>query len=553
MNTTLLLSAATIALISTCSAQSQINENIEALTTVKAAESSEQMVSKEDWLSQFYAEKKMQPLWVGNRRNKKRLHSYLETLSAARAFGLDPERYGYSSLKKASGQANTGEQTARLDLMASRSFVNFALDIRDGAVSPRIDMTETELAGRQQSQGDILNSFAESGNVEKFFKGLRKDNPVQKHLVSALHHYEELRDAGGWETVSINGDKIEIGYAGDDVPAIAERLRIEGFFDGKVTMQEVEAEGEKPMPLYDKKLAEAVERFQESRGIIPDGIVGENTLARMNETAEDLISSIRLNIERARWLPQDFGDRYVLVNIARYTAGLYEDEKLEREIGAIVGKDHTQTPVFAGSMSYLVANPYWNIPESITRGEIAPKMAKDRTYIASKNMEVIDGWSQDPQVIDVDEIDWDDLPSPLNFRIRQKPGGENALGNVKFMFPNEYSVYLHDTPTEYLFDETKRAFSHGCIRLEDPKAMADWVLAETKDHSGDKIFDIIENSDEETNITLDKEIPVYVTYFTAWANADGDVFFLDDLYDRDEKLRTALEKSRDSYEISIAP
>ncbi|MBT8473440.1 MAG: L,D-transpeptidase family protein, partial [Marinicaulis sp.] len=319
---------------------------------------------------------------------------------------------------------------------------------------------------------------------------------------------------------------------------------------GNVDTEETMSQ-ERTVALYDETLAGAVKRFQKSRGIVPDGIVGPNTLEKMNVAPEELVNNIRINIERARWLPQDFSERYVLVNIARFTVGLYENERLQQEIKTVVGKYHQQTPVFAGSMSYVVFNPYWNVPFSILRDEIAPKVLEDTDYLAKNNYEVVRGWDDETaEIVDPKSIDWNDvIAGETDIRVRQKPGPSNALGRVKFMFPNEYAVYLHDTPAQALFERTDRAFSHGCIRLDEPLEFAEWVFSRSSDWDYDKIEAVLAAETRET-VPLETEIPVYVTYFTAWAGPDGDVYFLDDVYNRDSKLAAALKRAAPVLEVA---
>lgn len=535
-------------------------ETLHALTTVKAEGAENSRIAKDDWLSQFYHDSNYRPVWTESRRARKRLAAYLELLDASSTLGFDPEVYGLSYLRKLEDRLGK-DNRARLELEASRSFAEFALDTRNGRISPRIDFTQDELAGRDRDKASLLKGVRESKSPKKFIAALRRDNPAQARLIQALANYTRLQRDGGWKTINIETDLLEVGDTGPGVERIAERLRAEGFFKADVAYKEIKPEGAAstdpapaetasetttPVALYDTALSEAVEAFQVSRGIEPDGIVGANTLERMNVPVEALIENIRLNLERARWLPQDFADRHVLVNIAAYSAGLYENERLQSKIRTVVGKYHQQTPVFAGSMSYIVANPYWNIPESIVRNEIVPKMQEDGSYLTRKNMEIVSGWEDEPEIIDPENINWADLPEPLGFRIRQRPGESNSLGLVKFMFPNDYSVYLHDTPADALFDETKRAFSHGCIRLADPMKFAGWVLEETQEYDRKRVEEIITEG-EQTVIQLDEEIPVYITYFTAWAEKNGTVFFFDDVYKRDTKLKNAIERSRHDY------
>ena len=544
-------------------------QTLRALTSVEAAEAGGQSVAKTDWLSQFYHDTDHRRIWTGSRRSQKRLAAYLDTLKASSTLGFDTELYGLSHLQRLAASEGQADQ-AQLELDASRSFAEFALDTRDGRISPRIDFTEDELAGRETEKASFLRSIQQGKSPEQVMTALRRDNPLQTRLIKALAEYARLAKDGGWEAVEISSDALETGDTGLDVEHVAERLRLEGFFKADLEYRETApsaaptdassirateasqtATKAKHAAYFDEGLAEAVEAFQISRGIEPDGIVGPDTLARMNEPVEALIDNIKLNLERARWLPQDFSERYVLVNIAAYSTVLYEKERLQSRIRTVVGKDHQQTPVFAGSMSYMVVNPYWNIPESIVRNEIAPNLREDLGYLSEKNMELVDGWGDNPNVIDAASIDWSDLPTPLGFRMRQKPGETNSLGLVKFMFPNEYSVYLHDTPADALFDKTKRAFSHGCIRLADPIKFANWVLEETEGYDGARVEEIIAGG-ERTVIQLDQEIPVYITYFTAWSDVEGNIFFYDDIYKRDRTLRQAIEKSRRDYAGGVA-
>lgn len=534
----LLFLSSAAAVIAACSVEAGSTSAPEALTLEET-----QIVSDQpDWLYAFYETRNFKPIWTDTRRNRSRLKDYLAVLSNADRYGLNPDNYNYSWLR-ANARRGASATSRDIEFEASRSFAALARDIRDGQINPQIDMTEEELKGRQLAADELLASFAANPKPESFFASLRRDNPVQAALTKALDRYEGYVREGGWEPVTLHANKLEVGSRGDDVVAIAKRLRAEGFFSDLVKTAPAggdEAAGDKREPVYSEALADAVSRFQESRGIVPDGIVGPETLARLNEPAEQLVDSIRLNMERARWLPQDFSERYILVNIARYTVGLYENERLVDEMRAVVGKYHQQTPVFAGSMSYVVVNPYWNVPISITRDEIAPQAAKDPDYLKKKNFEVVRGWGDNEEVIDASDIDWDDLPDAPDFRVRQTPGPQNSLGYVKFMFPNDYNVYLHDTPADSLFEETDRAFSHGCIRLEDPKRMASWVF---KDADNKDDIDTLIEKGERTQISLEREIPVYVTYFTAWAGADGDVYFLPDVYDRDQRIAAAIDNA----------
>lgn len=497
------------------------------------------------WLVKAYSAPEANAFWTQSRRNHKRLETYLEVLESADRYGFDREDYAYSWLRSRA-ERRSGRADRALELTASMSLAEFARDIRDGRTSPRIDLSEDGLSDRDVKAGDIFAAFQRDRDPKHFLAAIRRDNPVQKALLGALSKYEALQRAGGWEPVALAQDKIELGDAAEEVIQIGERLRAEGFYAGRIAFAApAMADGQDPgeaLPVYDETLEAALKAFQRSRGIEPDGIVGPETISEMNVPVERLLALIKLNMERARWLPQDFDERYILVNIAGLDVGMYRNERREGAMRVVVGKDHQQTPTFAGSMSYVVVNPYWNVPTSILRREIAPKARQDASYLTSKRMEAVRGWGAGAEILDPDEIDWDNAEDLASLRVRQKPGPANSLGLVKFMFPNDYNVYLHDTPADALFAETDRAFSHGCIRLEKPLEMARWVWRDAPADA--RSIDELVAAGERATIPLEREIPVYIGYFTAWADPDGGVHFYPDVYDRDQALAASLRDLR---------
>ena len=259
-------------------------------------------------------------------------------------------------------------------------------------------------------------------------------------------------------------------------------------------------------------------------------------LERARQTGKkDDVERIAMNLERWRWVPRDLGDRHVLVNVPSYQMQVIEKEKPVLAMRVIVGAPDTPTPLFSDNMTYVVFSPYWNIPESILREETLPRVAEDPDYLARNNMEVV-GTSGEP--VDASEIDWADEESTKGLRFRQAPGPENALGLVKFIFPNHFSVYLHDTPGDALFKKHQRALSHGCVRVEQPVALAEYVLADRGSWTSPRITEAM-HSKEEQSVTLKKPLPVHIGYWTAWVNEDGDVTFTDDPYGLDRKHAAA--------------
>jgi murein L,D-transpeptidase YcbB/YkuD len=246
--------------------------------------------------------------------------------------------------------------------------------------------------------------------------------------------------------------------------------------------------------------------------------VDEETLAELNVPVQDRIRQLQVNMERWRWLPGSFGDRYILVNVPEFRLDLVEGGKTAYTMRVVVGKDQSRTPAFSDKMTYLELNPAWNIPDTIAREEILPKLASDPGYLARNNMEVI---------------------PDTDGRLRQRPGPDNPLGKIKFMFPNEYDIYLHDTPADHLFSRTERDFSHGCIRLEKPLELANILLKGDPEWTPEALQAAIDSGEQKT-ISLDRPLPVHILYWTAWVEKDGSVQFRKDIYGHDEQLEKAL-------------
>jgi murein L,D-transpeptidase YcbB/YkuD len=301
---------------------------------------------------------------------------------------------------------------------------------------------------------------------------------------------------------------------GEPVRRLRARLAAEGYLPAAP-----EAQGS---DLYDPALAGTVQRFQHFHGLEPNGKVDAPTLAELDIPAAGRVQQIQVNLERWRWLPNDFGARYIKVNIPEFKMELVDGGKTALEMRVVVGKaQRNRTPVFSDKMDYLELNPYWNIPADIVKNEIEPGLAQDPSYLERKNMEVVtDGGQQ---------------------RYRQRPGADNALGQVKFMFPNQFDIYLHDTPADHLFAKAERDFSHGCIRLEKPLDLADYLLKDDPKWTPEAIRAAIATGEQKT-VSIPRPLPVHILYFTAWVEEDGTVEFRPDVYGADEKLIQALAK-----------
>jgi murein L,D-transpeptidase YcbB/YkuD len=336
------------------------------------------------------------------------------------------------------------------------------------------------------------------------------------------------------------------------VVLLRNRLQVIGYYSGAKSGQDSE--------FYNSELVLSVLDFQRRHGIEPDGVVGAETLAALNVPIEERIDQIRVNMERLRWVSQSLRNDYLLVDIAGFSVTLYQDGQLTWKTRAIVGRPYRRTPVFRASMTYMVLNPNWTVPRTILHEDILPKVKRDPAALIEKNLLVIDPLGQE---VDPNKIDWDKFPASYRgYKLRQPPGPDNTLGRIKFMFPNPYVVYLHDTSSKLLFNETQRAFSSGCIRIENPLELAEILLESNTDYKREWLYEQIETQQTRT-VQLNRALPVLMLYFTAEAHDGEFIQFRNDLYGRDDKVLKALTDkmsftlgivdSRSNHNISRKP
>jgi murein L,D-transpeptidase YcbB/YkuD len=351
------------------------------------------------------------------------------------------------------------------------------------------------------------------------------DNRYLRSLNMALAHYEAIADRGGWGRVP--GDEaLRLGSTGAAVAALRARLAATGELRPGYSRPE----------LFDAELEAAVILYQARNGLDADGIVGAATFAALNKSVEWRIRQIRLNIERWRQMPEYLGERYVLVNIAAFGLELVERDAIAMEMRVIVGKDYRQTPEFSDRIRYIEFNPYWNVPDSIANRDLVPKFSDDPSYPVANGFTAWQGSDQVP----ITAINWGSYRGGrLPYTLRQDPGPLNALGEMKFMFPNQHAVYLHDTPAKELFSRTVRTFSSGCIRVERPVDLAAALLADAPSWPAARILRVLD-SRQNTQAPLSEPVPVHLIYMTAWTDRTGTVQFRPDIYGRDEELARAL-------------
>ena len=426
----------------------------------------------------FYERRALTPAWDATA-----VASLLRALDRLEEEGLDPGRYHRDALLRAA------DDTER-DVLATDAFLTAAAHLSHGVVDPQFARPAWCAPPPRLDVAAILQAALDDQTIEETLPRLAVRHEGYARLRKALAAYRELARNGGWDAVP-PGRSLR---AGDDDPRVLDIRRRIGDA-GESTR-------------FDGALDELVRHFQSHHGINVDGIVGPETLREMNVSAADRARQIAVNMERWRWMPEDLGPSYAIVNIAAFRLDVIEGDRSVVSMKTVVGKDYTRTPFFAARITEVIVNPWWNVPDSIATKELWPKQRRDGSYFAREHMVVVDG------------------------RIRQRPGPWNALGRLKFNMPNRYNVYLHDTPAKALFERPFRAFSHGCIRLERPLELARHLLR-------DPAF-TIEGEERTIALPLPAPMPVYVLYWTAWVGDDGHMEFHRDHYERDEALGAAL-------------
>jgi L,D-transpeptidase YcbB len=488
----------------------------------------------------FYQMHKYEPAWTRDGYPLPAAEALAKAVRGADAEGLQPRDYHLERIESSLGyirqaQArNERPETARiieLEFLLSDAYLVYAAHLLNGRVNPEtLHSDEWTIYPTRFNLAQHLSKALAGGDVEGSLKGLLPAQQGYGRLKTSLIVYRGLAGRGGWPAIPGDG-RLEKGMKSDRVPVLRSRLKVTG---------EMPATVDGTSDLFDEAVEEAVKKFQLSHGLLDDGIVGARTLRALNVPVEKRIRQIELNLERWRWLPQNLGNPYIMVNIAGYGLEVVENESPVLTMKIVVGTAYQKTPVFSGKMTYIEMNPYWNVPHSIATEETLEKIQKDPNFLVKENMKVLAA-GQNGEAVNPASINWSAL-SENNFpyRLRQEPGPRNPLGRIKFMFPNKHSVYLHDTSDPQLFRRERREFSHGCIRIEKPMEMAGFVMKGSKEWSTEKIKAVLKTK-ETTVADLPKPIPVHILYFTAWGNGDGTIHFLEDIYRRDERLDRALQ------------
>jgi murein L,D-transpeptidase YcbB/YkuD len=491
----------------------------------------------------YYQKRDYQPIWIdhlGLRPSAQTLAGVIET--AAHREGLRAADYHIAAIRNIIHQlddapfppdTDSAAIWADLDLLLTDAFLSMAAHLSGGRVNPETLHPDWILSERSIDLLTYLEDASGGARVAEVMDQLQPKHSGYVGLRDSLATLREVDASGGWPTVE---GKMTLRPLDTNEQVINLRRRLMASGDYR----------ECPPPadpgIYDQGLEVAVKLFQKRHGLKPDGAVGSMTRAALNTSIKARLRQVELNLERWRWLPRDLGERYIAVNTADFNLRVVEKDKTIFRMPVVVGRPARQTPVFSAKMSYLVLNPYWNVPYTIAVKDILPKLIDGEDYLSHMGIRVFSDWSKDAVEIDPDQVVWSNYGrSNFPFRLRQDPGERNALGRIKFIFPNKFAVYLHDTPQRSHFKRIQRDFSSGCIRVENAPLLAAYLLSEDHSWSPETLSAALASGARRV-VRIPLPIRVHLLYMTAWMDDQGKLQFREDIYDRDGALDEALQQ-----------
>ncbi|HEV7389935.1 MAG TPA: L,D-transpeptidase family protein [Gemmatimonadaceae bacterium] len=499
---------------------------IEAQMKTKLAGAKPAKIDDEQWshTRALYKAWGDNPLWLSSDGlHETRTKAITDAILLANTDGMRMEDYPIGPLAQAIAtlkqtRTPTADQLATADVLLTASYVALGEDLMTGQIDPKTVAQSWHVNPEEENVDSALVRNLRYEQLDRALATLRPTDDDYAGLSKELQRWRSIVAKGGWQAIPEVSGNVKPGASTSPavIAALRNRLAAEGISAATAgaSTDSTRPAGATSGGVYDRDLAGAVAVFQQRHSINVDSALGKETIDAMNVSASYRLGEIAANMERYRWLPRSFGSRYIFVNVPAFHLEAYDSGQKALEMKVIVGQEYQDkaTPVFADSMETVVFRPYWNVPPSIAAKEIFPKGS---AYMAANNMETFRQGGQTG--------------------VRQRPGPKNALGFVKFLFPNDFNIYLHDTPNHELFEKDVRAFSHGCIRLEKPAELAQWVLG----WPADRVEQAMKEGPDDKGVKLPRKIPVYITYFTTYIS-NGQLFFGNDLYNRDDRLVPAV-------------
>ena len=483
--------------------------------------------AKDPDVAAFYRGNGYTPIWTGQGpEHRDRRAALLKALGNAGDHALPVGRYNLDLLTASLRSIGSERELGRVEVELSRLFLTYARDVQTGILTPKEIDSDIVREVPLRDRTELLQAFAKSAPAP-FLRALPPSSPEYARLLKAKVQLENQLDSGGWGP-TVPARALKPGQDGPAVVALRNRMIAMGYMKRSASST------------YDVALQKAVQLFQYDHGLATDGVAGPGTMAQINKQIEDRLPSVLAAIERERWINMDKGERYIWVNLADFRTRMIDKGEIVYETKSVIGKDayHRRSPEFSDQMEYMVINPNWYVPNTIARSEYLPKMLANPA--AAGHLQLID---RRGRVVSRGAVDFSRYTvNSFPFNLRQPPGRSNALGYVKFMFPNPYNIYLHDTPAKNLFNADKRDFSWGCIRLQKPFEFA-YKLLERQESDPVAFFQARLNSGENTRVDLETPVPVHLVYRTAYTSAKGRLYFRDDIYGRDAKIYDALVRA----------
>jgi murein L,D-transpeptidase YcbB/YkuD len=460
---------------------------------------------------------------------RQRSDALLKVLQAAGEHGLEPGWYGVVEIEKALA---AGGDPSRLDKLLSDALVAFAGDVSTGRVRANSVDVNISIDQRKVERAEVLKAAAEAPDFAAWLQGLapKGDYPALQQTLANLRSQR----ATATFTPLPDGDALKPGKSDSRVPILRKRL-------GELGMTVPPTTGN--ADAYDDVLVAVVKSYQEAKGLTVDGVIGAKTTQSLNTTLDDRIEQVVANLERRRWLPDDLGSRYVLVNAGDYSMQFVDAGKRVFESLVIVGTPKNPTPEIQSTMYGFQTNPYWTVPQSISGEEYLPMLRHDPNALAASGFRIFASFNDDSSEVDPTTVDWNSIhPKAFPYRLRQNPGASNALGYIFFPFANKYGIYMHDTASRWLFTEGSRNFSHGCIRLQNPLDFVEKVYG-ARGFDKEKVRGVI-NAGQQAGYAFPEPVSLYVTYRTVSVANDGSPVFRDDVYGRDKRVVREMGKPR---------
>lgn len=483
-----------------------------------AAKSREKLEHKDlQAISAFYTDHSFEPLWVKEGVVTPQAKALMDRLAKADDDGLDYRDYSVETPQ----DANDTSALTSFEINLSKALLHYARDAQAGRVTPSSISQDFKLRPVYPDPNAVMLKLATSKDKAVALASYNPTHAGYKALRRELASLRSLTDIT--ETVTVpEGETMAEGYRGPRVKTLRERLNIPILAD-----EDVE--------LFDATVKTAVKAFQTENNLIADGITGPKTLRVMNGNKVNRIPDLIANMERWRWMARDLGALHVVANVPSYNVTIMKDGNNIHRTRVVVGKTKHKTPIFSDEMEFVVVNPYWNVPYSIASKELLPNIRSNPNYVNSKNYEVLSNGT----VVNPTSVNWNE-DSFKKLRIRQRPGGHNALGEVKFLFPNDYAIYFHDTPSKSLFQRATRAFSHGCVRIHNPFEFGDVLMKQSKGWKNGSLKNMVGGKEKWIKLKKDERIPVHITYFTAVSDEDGTISYKSDVYGHNTRLKRAL-------------